>query len=125
MQVAEKQRTRQDPATDNGASSSTVASKRTEALHICPRCDSELVYPIDWAPAERDSWKVGLRCPDCEWIGGGIYTQEVVDRFDRALDAGTQRLLGDLNLLARANIEEQVRSFVAALEANLILPEDF
>jgi hypothetical protein len=123
--VAEKQRATRDRSTDNGESSSAIAADRAEALHICPRCASELVYPIDWAPAEEDSWKVGLRCPECEWLGGGIYTQEIVDRFDRALDAGTERLLGDLNLLARANVEEQVRSFVAALEADLILPEDF
>jgi len=123
--MAERQRATQDSSTDGAESSSALAAQRTEALHICPRCASELVYPIDWAPAGRDSWNVGLRCPDCEWVGGGVYSQEVVDRFDRALDAGTQRLLGDLNLLARANIEEQIRSFVAALEANHILPEDF
>jgi hypothetical protein len=124
--MPEKQQARRNRSTADGAeSSSTVASNATGTLHICPRCDSELVYPIDWAPAERDSWSVGLRCPECEWIGGGVYGQDVVDRFDRALDAGTQRLLGDLNLLARANVEEQVRSFVAALEADHILPEDF
>lgn len=126
FEMAEKQRARQDRSTvDSDQSSSALAAQQTEALHICPRCDSELVYPIDWAPAGRDSWKVGLRCPDCEWIGGGLYTQDVVDRFDRALDAGTERLLGDLNLLARANVEERIRSFVAALEADHILPEDF
>jgi hypothetical protein len=124
--MAEKQRAREDRSTAGGAESpSAVGGSGTEALHICPHCDSELVYPIEWAPAERDSWNVGLRCPECEWIGGGVYDQEVVDRLDLALDAGTQRLLGDLNLLARANIEEQIRRFVAALEADHILPEDF
>ena len=41
------------------------------------------------------------------------------------LDAGTEQLLGDLNLLARANMEEQVERFIAALRAGQILPEDF
>ncbi|MGH2986945.1 MAG: hypothetical protein ACRDLO_09695 [Solirubrobacterales bacterium] len=123
--MAEKQTAREDRSTDSGESPRTVAANRTVALHICPRCESELVYPIDWAPAEEEGWNVGLRCPDCEWTGGGLYTQDVVDRLDRALDAGTQRLLRDLNLLARANVEEQIRCFAAALEANHILPEDF
>ena len=70
-------------------------------------------------------WTVDLRCPDCEWTGGGVYAQEVVDRFDEALDGGTEQLLDDLNLLARANMEEQVERFVAALWADRILPEDF
>ena len=29
-----------------------------------------------------------LRCPECEWNGGGVYDQEIVDRFDEELDAG-------------------------------------
>jgi hypothetical protein len=98
---------------------------RTGALHVCPSCSSELVYPVDWSPADRTSWSVDLRCPDCEWRGGGVYRQQVVDAFDEELDRGTERLLDDLRLLARANMEDQVESFIVALHANWILPEDF
>lgn len=98
---------------------------RADALHVCPDCDSELVYPVDWAPASRNSWNVELRCPDCEWLGGGIYGQELVDQFDEQLDVGTEQLLADLTLLTRANMEEQVENFVTALHAGWILPEDF
>ncbi len=128
--MPEKQTARQDPF-DRFGSSSFSAPRRTgeanriEALHVCPCCDSELVYPTDWAPAERKRWTVDLRCPECEWTGGGVYAQEVVDRFDEALDGGTEQLLDDLNLLARSNLEEQIERFVAALWTDRILPEDF
>jgi hypothetical protein len=94
-------------------------------LHVCPTCSSELVYPVDWAPANRRQWSVSLRCPDCEWYSDGVYSQDVVDRFDEVLDVGTEQLLDDLNLLARANMEEHVERFIAALWADQILPEDF
>ena len=94
-------------------------------LHVCPQCRSELVFPIDWAPHDRRSWAVALRCPDCEWHGDGVYAQDVVDRFDEVLDDGTEQLLEDLNLLTRANMEEQIERFCAALRADQILPEDF
>ena len=94
-------------------------------LHVCPSCSSELVYPVDWSPANRRQWSVSLRCPDCEWYGDGVYSQDVVDRFDEVLDIGTEQLLDDLNLLARANMEEHVERFIAALWADQILPEDF
>jgi hypothetical protein len=94
-------------------------------LHVCPTCESELVYPVDWAPARRESWSVDLRCPDCEWHGGGVYAQEIVDRFDEELDRGTDQLLADLNLLTRANMEEQLTRFVDAIQRGQILPEDF
>ena len=106
---------RRRPATRHGA----------EALHVCPSCASHLVYPTDWAPADRTRWSVELRCPDCEWVGGGVYSQQVVDRFDEALDNGTEQLLEDLTALAQANMEEQLERFVSALTADQILPEDF
>lgn len=94
-------------------------------LTVCPRCARDLVYPTDWAPAGPYRWAVSLRCPECEWHGGGTYGQDEVDRFDEALDAGTQAVLDDLELLTRSNMEEQIERFATALAADLILPEDF
>jgi hypothetical protein len=103
----------------------TTTRDRAKALHVCPGCDSELVYPVDWAPADRTRWRVELHCPDCDWTGGGVYSQDLVDAFDEELDRGTEQLLEDLHLLARANMEDQVERFVAALHADLVVPEDF
>lgn len=94
-------------------------------LSLCPCCGRDLVYPIDWIPAGRGDWTVTLRCPECEWRGGGIYAQDQVDRFDQALDDGVQAVLDDLELLSRANLEEEIDRFAAALDAGLIVPGDF
>ena len=99
--------------------------RQAEDLHICPSCDSDLVNPVDWSPASGRRWLVDLRCPECEWTGGGTYSQKVVDRYDEVLDDGTEAILNDLNRLARANMEEHVETFVAALHADQIFPEDF
>jgi hypothetical protein len=99
--------------------------RQAEGLHVCPTCASDLVLPVHWEPAGKRSWRVALRCPDCEWSGGGVYPQPVVDRFDEALDAGTDAMLSDLAVLARANMEAEVEGFAAALRADHILPEDF
>ena len=128
--VAQDQTTSGDGSVPIAASDFNAARRNSsgtaeDGLHVCPSCASELVYPTDWAPADRKSWSVQLRCPDCEWHGGGVYAQEVVDRFDEALDRGTEALLGDLSLLTRANMEEQVERFVTALNAGWIVPEDF
>ena len=113
-----------DPSTFRPRQRSATHDRAT-ALHVCPSCDSELVYPVDWAPADRTRWRVDLCCPECEWCGGGVFTQELVDAFDEELDRGTEKLLDDLHLLARANMEDQVERFVTALHANLIVPDDF
>jgi hypothetical protein len=100
-------------------------ARRSRDLHICPGCGAEFVYPVDWAPAGRSRWSVYLRCPECEWTGGGVYEQAVVDRFDEALDRATESVLDDLKALAQANMLEQIDGFVAALWADQVLPEDF
>ena len=99
--------------------------RRRGDLHVCPECGSDLVYPTDWAPASDRKWHVALRCPECEWNGGGQYSQQMVDRLDEALDGGTEAVLEDLNILVRANMEDQIDRFVTALNGDQILPEDF
>jgi hypothetical protein len=94
-------------------------------LHVCPECDRELVYPVDWEEASPTHWEVLLRCPNCEWSEVGTYDQVTVDRFDEQLDQGTEALVRDLRRLVQANMEEEASRFAAALEANAILPEDF
>ena len=94
-------------------------------LHVCPDCDRELVYPVDWEEASPTHWEVLLRCPNCEWSEVGTYDQATVDRFDEQLDQGTEALVRDLRRLVQANMEEEASRFAAALEANAILPEDF
>jgi hypothetical protein len=94
-------------------------------LRLCPECDRDLVYPVDWEEASLTHWQVVLRCPNCEWTETGTYDQATVDRFDEQLDLGTEALVRDLRRLVQANMEDEADRFAAALEANAILPEDF
>ena len=96
-----------------------------EDLHVCPECESELVYPVEWDEASQTHWEVALRCPNCEWTTVGVYAQDTVDRFDEHLDRGTEAVVRDLKRLTRANMEDEVERFSKALHAGAILPEDF
>jgi uncharacterized protein (DUF2236 family) len=94
-------------------------------LHVCPECDKALVYPVEWEEASPTHWDVQLRCPNCEWLTVGLYDQETVDRFDAHLDHGTEALVRDLKRLTRANMEDEIERFSAALAADAIWPMDF
>jgi hypothetical protein len=102
-----------------------TGAQPADALHICPECDRDLVYPVDWEEASVTHWEVELRCPNCEWNEVGTFDQATVDRFDERLDAGTEALVKDLRRLVQANMEAEAERFAAALDANAILPEDF
>ncbi len=94
-------------------------------LHVCPACESDLVYPVTWEERSGDAWSIERRCPNCEWSQVGTYDQATVDRFDEQLDHGTEALVKDLRRLVQANMEAEAERFAAALNANAILPEDF
>lgn len=99
--------------------------QETREMHLCQSCDSRLVYPTDWAEAGPRHWEVELRCPNCLWTGSGTYSQDVVERFDRELDRGTESLVEDLKRMMRSNMEEEIDRFMDAVDRDLILPEDF
>ena len=97
----------------------------TRALHVCPDCHRDLVFPVEWEEASETHWEVVLRCPNCEWHEVGHFDQATVDRFDEELDLGTEILIRDLRRLQQANMEDEIERFVRALGSGAILPEDF
>jgi len=107
------------------AADAAPAPREVDELHLCPECDRDLVYPVDWQEASMTHWEVVLRCPNCEWTEVGKFDQATVDRFDEQLDLGTEVLVRDLRRLVQAHMEDEAVRFAAALEADAILPEDF
>jgi hypothetical protein len=95
------------------------------ALWRCGGCDCPFVQPLDWDLVGRTHWRVTLRCPNCEWIGTGVFSQDAVDRFDRELDRGMRKLQSTLARVSRACMEADIECFTQALEADLIVPFDF
>ncbi len=94
-------------------------------LHICSRCGSELVQPVDWSESTSEHWELTLECPNCRWVQTGTYGREQVEALEESLDQGLSNVLEDLRRLAQVNMSEEVCRFAAALQADVILPEDF
>jgi hypothetical protein len=54
-----------------------------------------------------------------------VFDRSVADRLEDELDRAAAQLVADLLALTRANMEDFAARFAAALEADLVLPEDF
>jgi hypothetical protein len=102
-----------------------ASAEAEENLHVCGRCGSEYVHPVEWSEAGPSHWRVTLRCPECEWSGTGVFSQEAVERFDAELDRGTAVLSRELRRVAHDNLVERIDRFAEALHAGFVLPEDF
>ena len=102
-----------------------AAELRWRPLHICPHCQARLVQPVDWSEIDDTHWELTLLCPNCERSTTGIYSQAEVEELEDRLEEGLSEMLGDLHRLAQANMADEIDRFVAALGADVILPEDF
>lgn len=96
-----------------------------EPLHRCFHCAKELVYPMDWSQEDDGAWRILLRCPDCEATREGVFERTDVEALDERLDGAVASLLSDLRCLTHANMTDEIDFFVRALEADLIVPDDF
>ncbi len=94
-------------------------------LHVCTECASELIQPVGWEEQPRGHWYLELACPSCDWYGSGVFDSAQVEAFEDNLDEGLRDMIEDLQRLAQSNLAGEFERFVRALDADLILPEDF
>ena len=102
-----------------------TASTETRQLHVCPECTSAMVQPHNWSETADGSWQMTLQCPNCGWLETGTYANHEVELLEEHLDVGVEEMIDDLRRLTHANMLVDVDRFVAALEQDCILPEDF
>lgn len=94
-------------------------------MACCPVCSQDRVQPTAWSEVSAVSWRVTLRCPDCEHCREDIFGQTELDEYDIALDEGSRAIAADLDLLARANMADDIDRFTQAMRGDHIVPEDF
>ncbi len=94
-------------------------------LHVCFHCASELVHPVQWTDEGDGSWRMLLRCPECEATREGVFGREEIDALEDELDRGIGSLLSDLRRMTHTNMSEEIEFFVRALQADVIVPSDF
>ncbi len=94
-------------------------------LSMCPGCSGDLVQPLSWSESSDGCWELTLECPNCWWTEAGLYQREQVEQLEDRLDEGLAGMINDLRRLTHANMASEVDRFIAALNAGVILPEDF
>jgi hypothetical protein len=101
-----------------------ITTEQAAGAHVCRLCTLPLVQPEDTERTGR-AWLVQLYCPSCGWSGVELLDEDQMEHLDEALDDGFAVLAAALARVTRANMQEYVARFTAALSAEAILPEDF
>jgi len=103
----------------------TFSDDNVRQLNLCLHCGSDLVQPVAWSETGDGRWDLLLECPNCTRSESGTFSRLQVEQLEERLDEGLAAMLTDLQRLSQANMSSDVDRFVAALNADMILPEDF
>jgi hypothetical protein len=114
-----------DHAPDAPRAPAPFGTPEEHAPSACPLCDSDLLYPVDWARNNQGDWNLRLRCPNCETQRHIILRREGVEALNRTLYLRAQALAREADTVSRTNFEEEAAKLVEALYLDLILPMDF
>jgi hypothetical protein len=88
-------------------------------------CASPLVHPLGWVEHDERRWLMTLRCPECEALTEGLFTDQAAHRLARELDRGEAVLLDSLERVTREHMTDALELLQRAFEADLIFPSDF
>ena len=94
-------------------------------LIVCLTCGSDFVSPIEWGPHDEVNWWMRLRCGECDDVREAVVSQEVANRYDRALDRTIEPIVATLTRLDRERMTAEVEAFTTALRLDLFDAGDF
>jgi hypothetical protein len=97
-----------------------------ESLHICNACDRDFIVPVSVVDLiDHDRCIVELQCTNCGIASLGVHDDRSLMELDRRMDRAQEEMREAIEVLEMAEELERVDRFVRALQADLILPEDF
>jgi len=102
-----------------------LAAPAGKFLHICASCASPLVHPLHWVEQDDGRWLMTRRCPECETLTEGLFSDQAVHRLTTELDRGEAVLLDSVERVTHENMVEALELLQRAFAADLIFPSDF
>lgn len=102
-----------------------------EKMETCPRPDCEgPTRSLYWERVCYDDgddvkWRVQLQCGECLTFYEGVFGEAEVDEYDLVVDRQLLKMKSDLKKETLHSMSRVTENFITALQADLILPEDF
>ena len=91
----------------------------------CGACGRSVVCPIDWETAGQEHWRISFRCGECGARSERVVTNAAAAALDRRLAAQCDKIRAAADRMERDHMADEVDTFIAALNRDLIAPADF
>jgi len=97
----------------------------SDRLVDCATCRSDTVNPVRWHVLDESTWWIRLRCGACGSVREVEASNEEAGRLDADLDRGLNEIAAVIAKLDRAEMAAASDALTAALERDLVGPDDF
>jgi hypothetical protein len=94
-------------------------------IHQCALCHGDYVIPVLIEEVDEESWRLMLRCGECQTYRDVVIANDVAARFEHDYDRGVAELRATYDRLDRERMAAEVDTMVTALQLDLIDAADF
>jgi hypothetical protein len=95
-------------------------------LEQCEACGQPFVVPVALLDlVDEGLYLLALHCKSCDRLSTGIHEDAELEALEHASDAAVAQMEAALEAVSVARFIDEVGGFTRALEADVVLPEDF
>jgi hypothetical protein len=99
---------------------------RPTGLETCTDCGRPFVVPVALLDlVDEGLYLLALHCKNCDRLSTGIHEDAELEALEEANDAAEAEMEAALEIVSVARFIDDVSGFHRALEAGVVLPEDF
>ncbi|HET6506709.1 MAG TPA: hypothetical protein VFG42_07960 [Baekduia sp.] len=102
-----------------------IAAKQ-QGLETCAGCGKPFVVPVALLDlVDEGLYLLALHCKNCDRLSTGVHEDAELEALERANEVAESQVRSALEIVSVARFIDDVGDFTRALEANVVLPEDF
>lgn len=102
-----------------------TAAKR-QGLETCEACGRPFVVPVALLDlVDEGLYLLALHCKNCDRLSTGVHEDAELEALEQANDRAEAEMRSALEIVAVARFIDDLDEFTRALEAGVVLPEDF
>ncbi len=102
------------------------ATRQHRGLETCETCGRPFVVPVALLDlVDEGLYMLALHCKNCDRLSVGVHEDAELEALEQANEVAESEMQSALEIVSVAAFIDEVGSFTRALEADLVLPEDF
>ena len=95
-------------------------------LETCVACGRDFVVPVALLDlVDEGLYLLALHCKNCDRLSTGVHEDAELEALEHANEAAEAEMHAALEIVSIARFIDDLDGFTRALEAGVVLPEDF